>query len=588
MVLAGFALLELAGAFFDAATLAPPTRAPIVALDLVLVGFCLGLRVAFRRGWVRGAAADVVWVALAAGAASDVLATVWLTRQPAYAAFLMLTLVAAGGVLRSLAAFAALASVSVLGWCVVTWRTGVLADAAPHAFGLATASALGAVFCVARLRAHARIAVLRLRDRVRGERLRRALAVARGTLEERERTAAEKEVLRVALLHAQKMEAVGTLAGAVAHDLNNILAAILSAAEMLLADAQLDAAGREDLATIIASARRAADFTGSLLAVGRRGKYASDRLDPGDVVRAALRVVEAGLPVETKLEVELGHGDHRVEGDLEQLTQVVVNLCKHAVRAMPDGGTVWLRTSVVALDGADAHRRAVVPGMYLAFSVTDSGEGMSAEDRQRAFEPFYDRGPENPSTGLALAMAYGAARAHGGIAEIESAPGRGTSVTLYIPRADAQGGPDTAAVHPAPNSSSGRSLRSKSVLLVDDEPSVRAVARRILERMELRVREAENGRRALVAYSADGPFDVAVVDLSMPVMGGKELFARLRALTPDLRVVVVAGADGQAEAMELVAAGASGIVEKPYTPGGLARAVRAALRSNPLATARSA
>jgi CheY-like chemotaxis protein len=243
---------------------------------------------------------------------------------------------------------------------------------------------------------------------------------------------------------------------------------------------------------------------------------------------------------------------------------------------MPDGGTVGVRTSVVALEGAEAHRRAIAPGMYVAFAVTDSGEGLTSEDRQRAFEPFYASETDNVGTGLGLAMAYGAARNHGGVAEIESSKGRGTIVTLHLPLAEVDARP-AAVQSSAPEGSPRTDLRGKTVLLVDDEASVRAVARRILERMELRVHEAENGRRALVAYTAEGPFDLVVVDLTMPLMGGTELFSRLRAIAPGVRVVVVSGAAARDEAMHLVAQGALGIVEKPYTPGGLARAVRAAL-----------
>jgi signal transduction histidine kinase/ActR/RegA family two-component response regulator len=494
--------------------------------------------------------------------------------------------------LRSFTAFGVLASLVALGWGVVGWGTGVVAEPIPYAFALVAGFALGGVLCVARLRAHSRIAVLRLRDRVRGERLRHALAAARRTLEERDRMEAEKEMLRAALLHAQHLETVGRLSAAVAHDINNVLAAILSASEMLLADAQLDAAGRDDLATIMASARRGADFTRNLLAVGRRGKYASERLDPTDLVRSAMQGLEQTLPVETNIEVHLGHGDARIEGDPDQLTQAIINLCTHASKAMPDGGTVWLQTALATLDGADAHRRAVAPGAYVVLAVADSGEGMDSVDRQRAFEPFYSKDADSPSAGLALAMAYGAARNHGGIAEIESAPGRGTVVTLHLPCADADTrGPVAQSSAPEGSLRSDlREVRDKRVLLVDDEPSVRAVARRILERMGVRVREAENGRRALVAHVAEGPFDVAVVDLSMPVMGGKELFARLRAVAPDARVIVVTGADGRDDAMDLVAAGAVGVIEKPYTPGGLTRAVRAALRlpTPPVPAAKSA
>jgi DNA-binding NtrC family response regulator len=173
-------------------------------------------------------------------------------------------------------------------------------------------------------------------------------------------------------------------------------------------------------------------------------------------------------------------------------------------------------------------------------------------------------------------MAYGAARNHGGNAEIESARGRGTTVTLHLPCADAEARPQPQASS-APEGTRKLDTRGARVLLVDDEASVRSVARRILERMHLEVHEAENGRRALVSYSADGPFDLVVVDLTMPVMDGSELFTRIRAVAPEARVVVMAGTADIARALELTEGGAVGVVEKPYTPSGLTRAVRAGL-----------
>ncbi len=180
---------------------------------------------------------------------------------------------------------------------------------APFIFGLVAASVTGAFLFAARRQACARVAVLRRRDELRRERLRLALERAQSTLAEREKADAEKERLRVALLEAQKMEAVGRLSGAVAHDINNVLTAILSAADMLLLDANLDAAARDDVMAILDSARRGAAFTKNLLAVGRQGKYASEPLDPGDLVRDAERALAQALPIEVQLVTELHHGD---------------------------------------------------------------------------------------------------------------------------------------------------------------------------------------------------------------------------------------------------------------------------------------
>ena len=241
---------------------------------------------------------------------------------------------------------------------------------------------------------------------------------------------------------------------------------------------------------------------------------------------------------------------------------------------MPDGGVVRIRTSRVVLEGLEAERRGVEPGDYMVIAVQDSGTGMDSETRRLAFDPFFTtKAQAAPSAGLGLPMVYGAARNHGGSAEVESRKNEGTTVTLHLPCARPKASSDSVA----PASGPRADLANRTVLLVDDEPSVRAVARRILERSGLRVRAAENGKRALDAWTAEGPFDLVVVDMAMPVMGGKELLLRLRRLAPTARVLVVSGFTGDGEAAEVMAAGALGFVEKPYTPTSLSRAVRAAL-----------
>jgi two-component system cell cycle sensor histidine kinase/response regulator CckA len=250
-----------------------------------------------------------------------------------------------------------------------------------------------------------------------------------------------------------------------------------------------------------------------------------------------------------------------------------VNLCINAAEAMPDGGVIRIRTARVKLEGSEAHRRAVAPGEYLVISVHDSGAGMDSETRRHAFDPFFTTKPEGTTSGLGLAMVYGTARNHGGSAEVESRVGDGTTVTLHLPCVAER--PVIESV--APPSGRRPDLSERTVLLVDDEPSVRAAAKRILERMGLRVRPAENGRRALEAWTAEGPFDLVVLDMAMPIMGGKEFYFRLRRLAPEARVLVVSSFASDSEAGEALAAGAMGFIEKPYTPTALSRAVRTAL-----------
>jgi len=241
---------------------------------------------------------------------------------------------------------------------------------------------------------------------------------------------------------------------------------------------------------------------------------------------------------------------------------------------MPDGGLLWVRTQRVSLAGSEAHARAVAPGDYVAISVSDSGPGMDSETRKAAFDPFFTTKPFGEGAGLGLATVYGTARNHGGSAEIESVRGGGTTVTLHVPCADEH---QVDHFSSAPPSGPRRDVRGKSVLLVDDEPAVRGAAKRILARMGLRVREAENGRRALEAHAAEGPFDLVAAQMVMATMGGKELFMRLREMAPEARVLLVSGFAPDDAASVLLEAGAVGFLEKPFTAAGLTRAVRAAL-----------
>jgi two-component system, cell cycle sensor histidine kinase and response regulator CckA len=516
---------------------------------------------------------DPIAVAVGALLATITIGTIHATHDVVYTAHLVLLVVCAGSVLDSVWWLVAFALVVLTGWSVVAVDNASGAALVTNAFGLVLASVAAGVFHWMRVRNCANIKQLRARDRIRGERLRKAFSSARAELEQRRRAEVEGGRLREQLLHAQKMDAVGRLAGGVAHDMNNVLTSITTAGELLLEDGRLDDAGRDDIESILGAARRGAALTRNLLAFSRRGKYASDILDAGGLIDGVRHLLARTLPPEIELELDLQDRGARIEGDATQLAQAIVNLCTNAADAMPDGGIIRIRTSRATLNGIEAHRRAVAPGEYLAIAVQDSGAGMDSETRRLAFDPFFTTKPLGTTSGLGLAMVYGTARNHGGSAEVESRKGEGTTVTLHLPCASEA----RAGESGAPPSGPRADVTDRSVLLVDDEPSVRAAARRILERAGLRVRAAENGRRALEVWTAEGPFDLVVLDMAMPVMGGKEFFFRLRRLAPEARVLVVSGFAGDSEAADALAAGALGFVEKPYTPTALTRAVRAAL-----------
>jgi len=581
-VLAVVVPIMLLSAVFDGASLPAPEGRYIVGGDLVTAAASALARVAWKRspGLRRRAAA--LSFSLGVTMAANAIATMWVSRDVQYTAQLVLLIVCASSVFDSAPWLLAFAAVAVAGWCPFAARIASGGAFATALFGLALASIAAAVFHWTRVRIHSRVGVLQARDQRRRDRLRKALQRARSELEQRRRAEVEGGRLRDQLLQAQKMEAVARLAGGVAHDMNNVLTSITTIGEVLLEDDRLDPVARDDLASMLSAARRGATLSRNLLAFSRQGKYSSDILGVAALVDSARHLLARTLPEEIELEVELQDVDLQVEGDANQLVQAIVNVCTNAADAMPDGGVIWIRTAGVELGGDEAHRRAVAPGAYVAIRVQDTGPGMDSETRRVAFEPFFTTKPQGGGAGLGLAMVYGTARNHGGHAEVESAAGGGTVVTLHLPRATRRVAGDSAA---PPPSGPRADLGARSVLLVDDEPSVRAVAKRILERIGLRVHTAENGRRALAVWTADGPFDLVVLDMAMPVMGGREFFSRVRKLDPTARVLLVSGFAPDDDARELLAAGALGFIEKPYTPTSLTRAVRSALAREPPASA---
>ena len=573
VVLSCATLVVVLNAVCDAIVLPETVRGGIVACDVGTAAFCLFLASIWKRWSAAHRFSDAIATFIALVLAADAIWTIHETGDLLRTANLVLLVICASSVLRSQLWLVTLTLTTATAWATVAAEAHSGAGVFSSACTLVAAAISAALLQWMRVRTYAKVGLLRARDRLRGERLRQAVSAAKSELAQRLRAETEGEKLREQLLHAQKMDAVGRLAGGVAHDMNNMLTSITTVGELLLEDGRLDDVGRDDVKSILGAARRGAALTRNLLAFSRRGKYASDVLDAVGLIDAARHLLAPVLPAEIELEVDLQDGDAHVEGDANQLVQAIVNLCVNAADAMPDGGVVRIRTARAFLDGSDAYRRAVAPGEYLVLSVHDTGAGMDSETRRLAFDPFFTTKPAAITSGLGLAMVYGTARNHGGSAEVESRVGDGTTVTLHLPCMTEGRGVDSVA----PPSGRRADLSEKTVLLVDDEPSVRAAAKRILERMGLRVRAAENGRRALEVWTAEGPFDLVVLDMAMPIMGGKEFYFRLRRLAPEARVLVVSGFAADNEAREALAAGAMGFIEKPYTPSSLSRAVRAAL-----------
>jgi PAS domain S-box-containing protein len=351
------------------------------------------------------------------------------------------------------------------------------------------------------------------------------------------------------LLLAQKMEAVGGLAGGVAHDFNNLLCVMLAASESIAAELPDDSRLRDDVKDIRQAAERGAALTRQLLSLGRKEVRAPVLLDLNQVVETVSRLLVRALGPQVHTDVRRGAGQLSVVADAGQLEQVIVNLAINARDAMPNGGTLIISTNVRDLSPTEAALAGVVPGAYVVLEVKDTGSGMDATTRARAFEPFYTTKGAQSGTGLGLSTVYGIVHQTGGGITLESDVGKGTCVTLYLPRAD---GKAPAAAHRTPKGDRALIKRRGRLLLVEDEPSVRAQARRQLERSGFTVTDARDGAEGVLQFRArDGAVDIVVSDVMMPTMGGVEMVARLRALAPDVPVVFVSGYTADDRALPL-------------------------------------
>ncbi|MGE0816994.1 MAG: ATP-binding protein, partial [Vicinamibacterales bacterium] len=353
------------------------------------------------------------------------------------------------------------------------------------------------------------------------------------------------------LLQAQKMEGLGRLAGGVAHDFNNMLAVIQASAEYLKMD-EPDPERRDALDAIEQASQRSADLTRKLLAFGRRGKNLIECVSLQDVVRDSLVILTPSMRPDTPVEVDL-RGDWPVDGDASQLSQVVLNLCLNARDAMPQGGVLRIATRDVAVAGHGDGQE------YVELQVTDTGVGMDDEVKSRIFEPFFSTKPGSAvsGTGLGLATVDGIVHLHGGTISVDSTPGRGSTFTVRLPRG--------RLVRGAPAPTISRKLTGGTILVVDDEPLIRNVAVTALGRLGYESMVAGDGMEAVAVYSEHRARITGVLlDLRMPRMGGAEAFVAMRALDPDVPVVICTGYGDNEDVQRLVRDGARGLLLKPF------------------------
>ena len=395
--------------------------------------------------------------------------------------------------------------------------------------------------------------------------------VAEEALQLRTKELMERRELEEQLRQSQKMEAVGRLAGGVAHDFNNMLTAIRGNAELLLHDFKLDDAVRSTVEEINAAADRAAALTRQLLAFSRRQLLQPRVMDLDNVLRDMDPVLRGIVANDTKLITRTAGGGALVRADRGQLEHVLMNLAVNARDAMPSGGTLTIESGVAELDEDFARTHpGAQPGLFVRLSVSDTGRGMDEATLSHLFEPFFTTKSLGQGTGLGLATVYGIVKQSGGYIAVQSEAGTGTRFDIYLPRIfETQ--ESTVVTAPRRTESS-----EPMVLLVEDEDAVRALASRILRKHGYRVMEARDGIEAhAVAAQYNGTIAALVTDVVMPRMGGRELVETLRTERPDLRVLFMSGYTDDAVVLHGVVAGTNTwFLQKPFTPDGFARKVR--------------
>jgi two-component system, cell cycle sensor histidine kinase and response regulator CckA len=397
-------------------------------------------------------------------------------------------------------------------------------------------------------------------------------------LAERERlkSLAERERLERQLQQSQRLESLGQLAGGVAHDFNNLLAVITNYAAFIGDEVAKDAAdvdlwaARNDIAQIQRAAERAAALTHQLLAFARRDVVQPRALNLNEVIDNIQQLLVRTLGEHVELSTSLADGLCTVTADPGQIEQILVNLAVNARDAMPAGGTLAVITSNADIDAVHtASRVGLRTGRYACMKVSDTGIGMTAEVVDRAFEPFFTTKPKGEGTGLGLATVYGIIAQAGGYVQVYSEPGIGTTFTILLPAT----GQCTEAAAPPPAAIRGGG--GETVLVVEDEPAMREVTRRMLSRNGYQVLTAASGPEAIeVAATHPHRINVLLTDVVMPQMFGKQAAEQISALQPGVKILFMSGyTQGLLDSQGVIQAGVN-LIEKPFTETSLLAKLR--------------
>ncbi len=396
----------------------------------------------------------------------------------------------------------------------------------------------------------------------------------------------DRKRLEAQLLQAQKMEAIGTLAGGIAHDFNNLLMGIQGHTSLMFLDIDSDHPNFEHIKGVEDLVKRGSDLTRQLLGFARGGKYEVRPTDINELIEKSFEMFGR-----TKKEIRVHRKYQKdiwtVEVDRGQIEQVLLNLYVNAWQAMPGGGDLYLQTENVRLDEKYVSPFGAKPGNYVEVSVTDTGVGMDEKTQQRIFEPFFTTKEMGRGTGLGLASAYGIINNHGGIINICSEKGRGTTFTIYLPAVEAV----VSLRPPAADYASEGEQRPEAgekeiqqghetILLVDDEDMIIDVGQDMLRAAGYEVLLARNGKEAIEVYEKNkDKVALVILDMIMPDMGGGEAYDRMKEINPDIKVLLSSGYSINGQASEILDRGCDGFIQKPFNMSQVSQRIREILDS---------
>lgn len=365
------------------------------------------------------------------------------------------------------------------------------------------------------------------------------------------------------LFQAQKMESVGQLAGGIAHDFNNMLTGILASADLLKKRMKESDSSEKLLNVIIDSANRAANLTQKLLAFARKGKLISKPTCIHESIRNAVSLLERSIDKRIELVLELTADFTQVSGDPNQLINIFLNLGVNSRDAMPEGGQIFIRTSNIFIsENQLISHLDLTPGNYIEIQFSDNGKGIPDEIKNKVFDPFFTTKKIGDGTGMGLAAVYGTVKDHGGAIELDSMPGNGTTFNIYLPLEANESKP------PKEDLTSTGEFRELHgcVLIIDDEEIIRETASEILEELGYQVLCARDGKEGLDIYKNNQELiNVIILDMIMPKMNGRECFAQLRKINPEVKVLISSGFTSEEAMRNINIDDAAGFLKKPFT-----------------------